>query len=110
MARTMICSRCGEMSKPVRRAAIGFGAEVAAWAACVAAALLLGWWVMLAAIAVSVYRMVTSAHRCAGCGASELVPPDSPVGRELQARYAPPAVPRIQRRRRMSSSTSPVPK
>jgi formate dehydrogenase maturation protein FdhE len=42
------------------------------------------WWVLLVPLAYGAYRASTRKRVCPACGSSQLVPPDSPVGRRVR--------------------------
>jgi hypothetical protein len=94
MAREMVCKQCGVVGNAVRRPPGSFVGELAVWCGGLLVSLLAGWWVMLLPLGFSLYRMIATVRRCKQCDSAELVPPDSPVGRELMSRYAAPSVSR----------------
>lgn len=75
-----VCTRCGHCGETYVRPKGSGGVEFVLWLA-----------IILPGLVYSVWRRSSRRPVCKACGADDLVPPESPAGRELMARYAPPA-------------------
>ena len=69
-----VCTTCGHHGVPVRTTRGSFPIEVVLWLCFIVPGLIYSLW-----------RISTRTQACAACGATTLVPDDSPVGRKLLA-------------------------
>lgn len=74
MSAQMICTNCGTAGKPKMRTKGSFLVEVALWICFIIPGLLYSLW-----------RMTSREKVCPSCGAINMVPLDSPMGRKLQS-------------------------
>lgn len=72
----MICSTCGTAGRPSTKTRGSIFIEIILWICFI-----------VPGIIYSIWRLTTRAKVCRACGAKELVPLASPVGRELMARF-----------------------
>lgn len=78
--KEMVCARCGTVGKPKQRARGSFGVEVVMW-------LLL----IVPGIIYSAWRSFSGTIKtCRACRSEELVPLDSPRGKQLIAQLGRP--------------------
>lgn len=73
------CTRCGTEGPPVRTTRGSLLVEVAAW--CL---------FLIPGVIYSCWRLTTRTISCRACGSSTLVPPESPVARQMKASLPPP--------------------
>lgn len=92
MARPMICTRCYSQGKPRKNIRGTFLLEASLWLGTVIIFLALSWAIGflfgLIALTYSLWRLTGSNKSCASCGAPELVPADSPRGRQIAVETA----------------------
>lgn len=77
MARELICTTCGSVGKPKTITRGSIVIEIILWLCAIVPGLVY-----------TIWRLTTRTKGCRACGAAQLVPLDSPVGRQLQARAA----------------------
>lgn len=82
MTHEMICTRCGHAGTPALATPGSILVELVLWLCLIVPGLIYSLW-----------RLSRRHEVCKACGATQLVPLDSPVGRELAARYLPAVVP-----------------
>lgn len=70
----LICAQCGSIGKPVTMTPGNLLFEIILW--CL---------FLLPGLIYSLYRMTGRKRGCRQCGSTQMVPPDSPVGRRLLA-------------------------
>lgn len=70
----MICRSCGTVGKGRRETPGSFGVELLLWICFI-----------IPGVFYSLWRMTNKRRVCGRCGAVDLVPVDSPVGRRLLA-------------------------
>lgn len=75
VAEARICTTCGTQDIPKTHVRGSFGIEVVLWLCF-----------LLPGLIYSVWRLTTKQQVCRSCGASNLVPIDSPVGRQIADR------------------------
>jgi hypothetical protein len=73
--RRMICQRCGTIARPKDRTKGSAALEVFLWLCF-----------LLPGLIYTAMRSISKAKVCPACASTELVPLDSPVGRELRAK------------------------
>jgi hypothetical protein len=78
MSDEMICARCGSIGVPDRVTRGGCLIELVLWC-----------FMIVPGLIYSIWRRSAKPTICKSCGSTELVPLNSPVGRELANRYAP---------------------
>ena len=76
---TSICPNCGAQGKPRTHTKGSIWIEIILWLCLI-----------VPGVIYSLWRLTTRAKVCRACGASDLVPVNTPRGRELVARYALP--------------------
>lgn len=69
----MFCSSCGTIELPKVHTPGSFGVEVLGWLFFIVPGVLYSMW-----------RLSARKQVCAGCGATTLLPPDSPVAVQMQ--------------------------
>lgn len=74
--KNMICSRCGTQARSKTHTRGSILIEILLWLLFIIPGLIY-----------SIWRLTTRGKVCAVCGAAELVPVNSPAGKELLARY-----------------------
>lgn len=72
----MLCTNCGHQGKPKRVTKGSFLIEVVAWLCFI-----------VPGIIYSLWRVTTRYDACPACGATNMVPADSPRGKQLQASF-----------------------
>jgi hypothetical protein len=78
-SRSLVCTTCGHHGPSKSRVRGSFLIEIVLWLCFIVPGLVYSLW-----------RLSTRGHVCAACGATTLVPADSPVGRKLlDAQEAP---------------------
>lgn len=86
-AREFICTVCGTVGRPRKVVPGSFLIEAFAWLVALALTAAGAWPPLLLALAYTLYRATRGGHACNACGAAQMVPLDSPVGRELSDRH-----------------------
>jgi len=76
MADSQICSACGTQGEPKTITKGSFVIELFLWLC-----------VLLPGLLYSLWRLTSRHKACRSCGNTQLVPLNSPVGRELSQRY-----------------------
>lgn len=71
--KELICTNCGVVGTPKNRVKGSFLVEVALW-----------FFFIVPGIIYSIWRLSSKAKVCRSCGAENMVPTDSPTGRDLQ--------------------------
>lgn len=71
-----ICANCGTLGKPVRTMRGSIWIEIVLWLSF-----------LVPGIIYSLWRLTTKSTGCRVCGSENLVPVNSPVGRDLMSRY-----------------------
>ena len=74
MAKAMLCRRCGTEAKPKTQVKGNVLTELVLWL-----------FFLLPGLIYSIWRLTTKTKVCPACGSEELVPPDSPVGRQMSS-------------------------
>lgn len=84
-----VCAQCGSGGKPKRKAKGSFAVEIALWVVGFATLIFgVGFIVVIGALIYSVWRMFGGKTMvCRSCGSADLVPGESPRGRELLERF-----------------------
>lgn len=72
MAAQLVCTQCGHVGTPKSAVKGSFGVEVVLWLLFI-----------FPGIIYSVWRMTSRHKACRSCGATNLVPLDSPIGRKM---------------------------
>jgi hypothetical protein len=75
MTKQMICSLCGSVGKPKTKTKGSIVIEIVLWLC-----------VLVPGLIYSLWRLTTRHLACPACGAPNMIPLDSPVGRELQSK------------------------
>jgi uncharacterized membrane protein YqaE (UPF0057 family) len=73
--KAMVCATCGHHGPTVPHTRGSIWIELVLWLC-----------LLVPGLVYSIWRLSTRAPACASCGARQLVPADSPVGRRLTAR------------------------
>jgi hypothetical protein len=87
---THICKACGARASPIRRSPSNFGAELVVWIACLVAAATVHWTFVVGGIGFTLWRFTGRRRVCPKCSSGEVIPLDSPIGRQLSETVAPP--------------------
>lgn len=77
MAKELICVSCGSVGRPKVITKGSFILEVVLWL-----------FFIVPGVIYSVWRLASKYQACPSCGSKEIVPLDSPRGRELASKYA----------------------
>lgn len=82
---THICRSCGtQQRQPYTEPPSSFGAELLVWVVAIALAIALHWIFLLGAFAFSLWRYgAARPGHCSRCSGQEVIPIDSPIGRQL---------------------------
>ena len=75
----VICTRCGTRDAPTTATSGSIIIEIILWLTFI-----------IPGVLYSIWRLTTRKKVCRACGSTELVPPDSPLGRKLSAPAADP--------------------
>jgi hypothetical protein len=86
VAAPLYCQNCGETGLPVTRVKGSFLTESLIWIGGLLFGLIVSWWLLLAAVVYSVWRLSTKAQVCPRCGALNMIPVDSPKARAAAAK------------------------
>ena len=76
MAKEIICRNCGTLGTPKSRTPGNFGIELLLWLLFI-----------LPGVIYSVWRLASIHKACRKCGSKELVPTDTPAGRQLLEQF-----------------------
>lgn len=78
MAKELICAACGTVgaAKSVTKGSLLI--EIVLWLCF-----------LIPGVFYSIWRLSTRHKACVACGSQNLIPLDSPVGKQLQSKYAP---------------------
>jgi hypothetical protein len=88
---THICKACGTRASPISRSPSNFGAELVVWIACLVAAATVHWGFVVGGIGFTLWRFTGRRRVCPKCASSEVIPLDSPIGRQLSNAMTTPA-------------------
>lgn len=98
MAGTQICKACGYAGDSKSAAPSSLGVEILVWIV----ALVLSPFTLFISIAIalgfSIWRLASKYRACAKCGSKDLIPLDSPIGRQLAEQsgaQAPASTPKV---------------
>ncbi len=76
MNTSMICAKCGTIGAPNKAARGGCLVELALWL-----------FFLIQGLIYSIWRRTGPKNACPSCGSTDMVPIDSPVGKELSSKY-----------------------
>lgn len=87
-----ICKGCGtQQRKPYYESPSSFGVEILVWIGAIILAMVAHWIFLAAALAFSFWRFAARAPgHCSRCSGRDVIPLDSPIGRELAERAERP--------------------
>lgn len=92
MSAGHVCKACGTQGRPTLRSPSNFGVELLVWLGAIIVAAMSHWIVVLGALAFSLWRFAGRKRACAKCGSPDVIPLDTPLGRQIsEAQKAPHA-------------------
>ena len=80
----LICKACGQIGKSKRAAKGSLGIEILLWCCF-----------LVPGIIYSIFRQASIHKACRSCGSADLIPLDSPMGKELAAKMQPASAPTV---------------
>ena len=75
--KKLICSNCGTTGKPKTITRGSILIEIVLWC-----------FLIIPGVVYSIWRLTTRAKACRSCGAANMVPLDSPMGKKLQKEFS----------------------
>lgn len=83
------CMDCGTEAPRTMKTSGSFIGEVLIWLALVAVGMVTGvWWLLLGALAYSVWRLISKRAACSRCNSGRVVPSGTPAAEELRERLS----------------------
>lgn len=78
-----VCIACGHIGKPKKIYGFGLAAELFVWIICLILSASMSWMFIFLAIFTSIFRSSSAKNGCETCSSAQIIPTDSPKGREL---------------------------
>lgn len=81
-----ICIDCGYVDTPKKKTSGSFLLEITVWIIMIVIGLASTMWILLLALGFSLFRAASTKNVCRSCLSGNIIPVDSPNGKELIAK------------------------